>query len=235
MTDRTVLVTGGAGNIGSAVTRIFLEKGAYVAVPYYKPDPTGNLDSLRAEFGDRLHTFALDLTTERGANAAVQEVVEWRGALDSVVHMMGGYSGGHPLAETPVEVWDRMMDLNLKSAWLITRAAVPALLQSDGGTLVFVSSRAARQQRSGRGVYSISKAGLLILTEAIMEEYGQNGIRANAVLPGVVDTEANREAMPDSNHDLWTPPEQIAQVILFLSSDDSAAITGAAIPVYGQS
>lgn len=234
MTDRIVLVTGGAGNVGRAVTRAFLASGDRVAVPVYKTDAPEALDELRSEHHDRLHPFALDLTTERGAEAAVREVVEWGGRLDVVVHMMGGYSGGTPLGETPVEAWQRMMDLNLNSAFLVTRFALPRM-QEVGGSFVFVSSRAARQASPGQAAYAVSKAGLLTLAEAIAAEYGAAGIRANAVLPGTVDTPANRRQMPDADHARWTDPAEIARVILFLTSPAAAAINGAAIPVYGRS
>jgi NAD(P)-dependent dehydrogenase (short-subunit alcohol dehydrogenase family) len=236
MNDAIVLVTGGAGNVGRAVTRAFLDAGARVAVPFYKTDVPNALDEMRAEHdGSRLFCFALDLTTERGAEAAVRDVVEWGGRLDSVVHMIGGFSGGTLVADTPVEVWDRMVDLNLKSAFLVARAALPTMTGAGGGSFVFVSSRAARARRSTRAAYAVSKVGLITLTEAIAEEYGDQGIRANVVLPGTVDTDANRQAMPDAEHERWVQPDQIARAILFLASDAAAAINGASVPVYGRS
>jgi NAD(P)-dependent dehydrogenase (short-subunit alcohol dehydrogenase family) len=235
MTDSIVLVTGGAGNVGRSVTRLFLEAGARVAVPFYKTDQPDALDPLRAEHGDRLLSFALDLTTERGAEAAVRYVVEWGGRLDAVVHMIGGYAGGTAVAETPLEVWDRMMDLNLKSAFVVARAALPAMLPAAKGAFVFVSSRAARAGRSGNAAYAVAKAGLLTLAEALAEEYRDRAIRSNVVLPGTIDTPANRESMPDADHDSWTQPEEIARCILFLASDAASAINGAAVPVYGRS
>lgn len=235
MKDAVVLVTGGAGNLGQSVTRAILERGARVAVPFYKTDQPSALDSLRADFGERLHHFALDLTTERGAEQAVQQVEEWGGRLDGVAHVMGGYSGGARLADTPMAVWDRMMDLNLRSSWLVSRAALPRMVQGGGGAMVFVSSRAARAGRAGHSAYAIAKSAVITLAEAIAEEYAEEGIRANVVLPGTVDTEANRRAMPDADHSRWTQPEEIARVVAFLVSGDSAAINGAAIPVYGRS
>lgn len=235
MKDSVVLVTGGAGNLGRAVTRAFLERGARVAVPFYKTDVPDALDSLRGEFTDRLHSFALDLTTERGAEQAVQQTVEWGGRIDSVAHLIGGYSGGPRLADTPTEVWDRMIDLNLKSAWLITRFTVPRMLERGSGSFVFVSSRSARRDRKGHAAYAVAKSALITLAEALYEEYGADGIRANAVLPGFIDTAANRRAMPDADHSRWTPPGEIASVIAMLASSDAAAVNGAAVPVYGRS
>lgn len=235
MNDSVALITGGAGNLGRAVTRAFLESGARVAVPFYRTDQPDALDSLKAEFEGRLLPFALDLTTERGANAAVAQVMEWAGRVDVVAHLVGGWHGGTKLADTPLEAWERMLDLNLRSAWMMAHAAIPAMVRGGGGSLVFVSSRAAREGRAGNAAYAISKGGLCTLAEAIAEEYAEEGVRANAVLPGTLDTEANRKAMPDADHSRWTPPEEIAQAILFLASGRASAVNGAAIPVYGRS
>lgn len=235
MNDRVVLVTGGAGNVGRAATSAFLSAGARVVVPLYKADQARTMEGLRQAHPNRLHTFALDLTTERGADQAVGQVVEWGGRIDTVAHMVGGYLGGSKLAETPTGVWDRMMDLNLKSAWLVARSAVPRMVAQGGGSLVFVSSRAALQGRSGHAAYAVAKSALITLAESIAEEYAGDGIRANVVLPGTIDTEDNRRAMPDADHARWTPPEQIARAIVFLASAESEAINGAAIPVYGRS
>ncbi|HET8656640.1 MAG TPA: SDR family oxidoreductase [Longimicrobiaceae bacterium] len=235
MSDSVVLVTGGAGALGQAVVQAFLERGARVAVPFYKTDVPTALDSLPAERRERIHSFALDLTTERGAEQAIRQTVEWAGRLDVVAHLVGGYSGGALLGKTSVESWDRMMELNLKSAWLISRFAIPRMLEGGGGSLVFVSSRAARQDRGGHAAYSIAKAGLLVLAEAIAEEYRDQGIRANAVLPGTIDTEANRRAMSGADHGQWTSPAAIARVIAFLASPEAEAVNGAAVPVYGRS
>lgn len=235
MSEAVVLVTGGAGNMGLAVTEAFLRRGARVVVPLYKSDHPASLDALRTAHTGRLHTFALDLTTERGAEQAVGQAVEWGGRISAVAHLMGGYAGGGSLADTPMDRWDRMMDLNLKSAWLIARFALPRMVAQGGGAFVFVSSRAAVRGRAGHGAYAVAKSALITLMEAIAEEYGPQGIRANAVMPGTIDTAANRRANPDADPSLWTPPAQIAEVIAFLASPESAAISGAAIPVYGRS
>lgn len=222
------LVTGGAGNLGRAVTRAFLDAGYRVFVPLHKTDAAGALDGLVRESGGRLHTHFLDLTTERGAEAAVQETMEWGGRIDAVAHLVGAWSGGVKLADTPPELWDRMLDLNLRSAWLVARAALPRMEAAGGGSIVFVSSQAARSGRARNGAYAVSKAALLVLAETIAEEYGESGIRANSVLPGTVDTPANRAAMPGASPDAWTSPESIASTILRLSSSESSE-NGAAI------
>ena len=216
MSEAVVLITGGAGNIGRTVTRAVLASGARVAVPlHHKADRADALDALRGEFGKRLHTFALDLTTERGAKAAVDEVVEWTGRLDALVHLVGGYAGGMRLDATPVEVWDQMMDLNVRSAFLVGRAALRQMLGAGtGGSLVFVSARAAVESAAGHAAYAASKRALLALAEGVAAEYADTGIRCNAILPGTVDTESNRAAMPGADYSSWTRPEAIAEKVL---------------------
>jgi NAD(P)-dependent dehydrogenase (short-subunit alcohol dehydrogenase family) len=235
MKESVVLVTGGAGHLGEAVSRRLLQAGARVAIPIYKTDTLGVIERLSSEFGDRLHHFALDLTTERGAEQAIQFTVEWGGRLDGLVHLVGGYTGGPLIAETDIDVWDRMMDLNLKSAWLVARAALPVMATAGRGSFVFVSSRAARSDRVGHTAYAVAKSALLTLVESIAEEYGEQGIRANAVLPGTMDTPGNRRHMPKADSSRWTQPDEIARVILFLASNEAAPINGASIPVYGRS
>jgi NAD(P)-dependent dehydrogenase (short-subunit alcohol dehydrogenase family) len=224
--ERVAFVTGGAGTLGRAVAREFLEAGWRVAVVTYHHDAGDALADLEAAHRGRLFSFLLDLTTERGAGAAVARTLEWAGRLDAVVHAIGGYAGGDRLHETPVEVWDEMMAVNLRSAWLVARGALPPMLERGGGTLVFVSARAALRGRAGHGAYAVAKAGLLTLVEALAEEYAGEGVRA---------TPANRAAMPAADPSRWTPPGEIARVVRFLASDDSAPVNGAAVPVYGRS
>lgn len=228
--DRVALITGGAGGLGRACVDAFLDDGWHVAVPTHRS--AEGLREPATRHGDRLTWFDADLTAEAGAARAVARTLEWAGRLDAVVHTVGGYAGSGPLHEAPVDEWDRMMDVNLRSAYLVARAALPRL--REGGSLVFVSSRAALRGRKGHAAYAVSKAALLTLVEAIAEE--QRGrARANAVLPGTIDTLANRAAMPDAKHGSWTPPAEIARVILFLASRASAPVSGAAVPVYGDS
>jgi NAD(P)-dependent dehydrogenase (short-subunit alcohol dehydrogenase family) len=182
--------------------------------------------------GDQLLAFALDLTTERGAEQAIRHVVEWGGKLSTVAHLVGGYTGGTRTADTPYEVWTRMVDLNMTSAFLIARFAVPQLISGGGGSFIFVSSRAAFEGRTNRSAYAATKSGLVSFAKALAEEYGGEGIRSNVVVPDTIDTVDNRAAMPNADHRRWIKPEAIAEVIHFLASDSSRAINGAALPVY---
>jgi len=228
-------ISGGAGNLGRAVCAAFLDAGWRILVALHHADAKDALDALKAAHPGRVSTCMLDLTTERGAESAIIQAVQWGGGLDAVVHGMGAWSGGAKVAETPVGVWEGMMMVNLTSAFLLSRAAIPRMVERGGGSLVFVSSRAAHEARARNSAYAVSKAGLLVLAETIAEEYRHDGVRANAVLPGTIDTPANRRAMPDADASKWTAPEEIARVILFLASSDSAPVNGASVPVAGRS
>ena len=228
-------ISGGAGNLGRAVTRAFLEAGWRVSVALHHTDAKNALDALKAAHPGRVSTCLLDLSKELGAASAITQTVQWGGRLDAVAHLMGGWVGGEKVADTSLGVWEAMMSVNLTSAFLLTRAAIPRMLERGGGSIVYVASRAAKEQRAGNGAYAVSKAGLLVLAETVAEEYGGKGIRANSVLPGTMDTPANRRAMPNADASRWTPPEEVARVILFLASPDSAPVNGAAVPVYGRS
>ena len=221
------MVTGGAGNLGRAVTRAFLEAGHRVFVPLHKGD-AHTMDGLAHEFSGRVDSCHLDLTTERGAAAAVQEAFEWSGRLDSVAHLVGAWSGGVLLGDTPADLWDRMIDLNLRSAYLVARAALPVL--GEGGTILFVSSRAARERRARNGAYAVSKSALLTLAEVIAEEYP--ALRSYAVLPDTLDTPANRAAMPDADPSAWTSTEAVAARIVALCSSAAPEPSGSAISLY---
>jgi NAD(P)-dependent dehydrogenase (short-subunit alcohol dehydrogenase family) len=228
-------ISGGAGNLGRAVTAAFLDAGWRAYVALHHRDAKDALDGLRSRHPGRLESSLLDLTTARGADAAIRQTVEWGGRVDGVVHLMGGYSGGRLIGQAPADEWDAMLSLNLTSAYYLAHAAVPRMAEQGAGSLVFVSSRAAVEKRAGNAAYSVSKAGLLVLAEAIAEEYRGRGVRANCVLPGTIDTPANRRAMPDADASKWTSPDEIARAILFLAGPDASAVNGAALPVYGRS
>jgi NAD(P)-dependent dehydrogenase (short-subunit alcohol dehydrogenase family) len=226
-------ISGGAGNLGRAVTAVFLQAGWRINVSLHHADAKNALDPLKSAYPGRVTTCLVDLTTDRGPDSAIRQTVQWGGRLDAAIHLMGGWSGGAKLADTPVGVWHAMISINLTSAFLLAQAAVPRMLETGGGSLVFVSSRVARERRSGNGAYAISKAGLLVLAETIAEEYGEQGIRAAAVLPDTIDTPANRRAMPHADPSKWIPTEGVARVILALASPGSDAANGASVPLYG--
>jgi NAD(P)-dependent dehydrogenase (short-subunit alcohol dehydrogenase family) len=151
-----------------------------------------------------------------------------------VVNLAGGYAAGPRLHETPPEEFERLLALNLRPTFLVTRAALPHLLAAGGGAVVCVSARAALQPFAGAVPYATAKAAVLAFAQAVAVEYRASGVRCNAILPSVIDTPANRAAQPDADHARWVPPAQVAAVIRFLAGEESAPTSGAAVPVYGR-
>jgi NAD(P)-dependent dehydrogenase (short-subunit alcohol dehydrogenase family) len=226
MSGRSVVVTGGTGALGSAVTRAFLDDGWRVVVPWIAEHELHRLDE-----HERLELVRADLFDP----ATVAGVVAAAGpSLRAVVNLVGGFAMHGRVHETPIETFEEQLRLNLRPGYMVTAAALPVLLEAGGGAIVCVSSRAARQPFSGAAGYIVSKAAVLALVDALDAEYRKEGIRVNAVLPSVIDTPANRKAMPDADFDTWVRPEQIGAVIRFLCSDGASVVSGAHLPVYGE-
>lgn len=228
-----VFVAGGTGALGRAVSLAFLEAGASVAVTFRRP---AELEGLRAEAGargSRLFGEAVDVTDEVAVARFLGEVRERHGRLDVLVNCVGGYAGGAMLWEADAKVFDDMLSLNLRPGWVLARAAVPLMLAAGRGAIVNVASRAALAHGAGEAAYAASKAAALALFDSLAAELKGTGVRANSVLPSLIDTEANRKAMPKADFSKWPKPEEIARVILFLCGDEAKLVHGATIPVYG--
>jgi NAD(P)-dependent dehydrogenase (short-subunit alcohol dehydrogenase family) len=229
MSDATVVVTGGTGGLGSAVTRAFLHSGWRVVVPWIV-----ERELERVEEHEHLTFVRADLFDP----GDVAGVVEAAGpSLRALVNLVGGFAAHGRVHETPVETFEEQLRLNLRPAYLCAAAAVPAMLKHDPparGAIVCVSARAARQPFPGAAGYVVSKAAVLALVDTLDAEYRKDGIRVNAILPSVIDTPANRASMPDADFDTWVAPDEIARVVAFLCSDDASAVSGAHVPVYGQ-
>lgn len=233
--NKFALVTGGAGALGSAVVMALLDAGALVDVPAFHSDEQTRLQSgLNATQRSRLSSDILDLTDEAAVHAYYTALAERHGGIDLVVNIAGGFDGGKPVHASDWSVWQGQLDMNLKTAVLSCQAAIPHMF-GRAGAIVNVSSRTATQAGGTLAAYAASKRAILQLTEALAAELRDQGITANAILPGVIDTPANRNNMPDADHARWVAPAAIAQVVLFLLGPDARIISGAAIPVYGRS
>ena len=230
---KVALVAGGTGGLGSAVSLAFLENGATVAVTYRKEEEYAALRSAAGRNAQALEGHRVDVTDELAAGRLVADVLAGHGKLDAVVNTVGGYAGGIKLWELETKVFDTMELLNLRSGFVLARAALPAMLKQGRGSLVNVAAKAAVDHGAGAAAYAASKAGAVALMDSLAADTSGTGVRVNSVLPSIIDTKANREAMPDADFASWPKPEEIAQVILFLSSDAARAIHGAAVPVYG--
>ncbi|HEU4657226.1 MAG TPA: SDR family NAD(P)-dependent oxidoreductase [Capillimicrobium sp.] len=228
--DRTAIVTGGTGGLGSAVTRAFLDGGYRVVVPWVEASETERLDP-----ADGLELLQADLFDEDSvADVVRRATAEPSAPLHAVVNLVGGYAEGGRVHETPIAEFEAQLSLNLRPTYLVTAAALPHLLERGDGAIVCVSTRAALRPFAGAAGYITSKAAVLAFVDALAAEYRKDGIRANAILPSIIDTPANRAANPEGKHDTWVAPAEIARVIRFLCSDDAAPTSGAHIPVYGK-
>jgi NAD(P)-dependent dehydrogenase (short-subunit alcohol dehydrogenase family) len=224
-----VLVAGGTGALGEAVLRELLDAGHPVTATWVVDRER---ERVEADLGERdgLSLLKADLMDPAGAEQAVGSV----DGLGAVVNLVGGFMAGPLVHETDPDDFERMLRLNLRPGFLLARAAIPVLLAAGGGAYVGVSARPALKPFAGAAAYVTAKAGVLAFVRALDADYGKQGIRANAILPSVIDTPANRNAEPDADFSKWVQPAEIARVIRFLVSDDAGVTSGAAIPVYGQ-
>ncbi len=231
--NKVAIITGGTGGLGKAVTRAFLEAGAQTVVFHHMEARRTELTRFLDSEPERLTTLSVDVTQEVSVRDAVQDVFDRFGRIDILAHLAGGYIGDIPLAQTEETTWDYIMTLNLKSTFFCCKAVLNHMLDQESGKIVLVGSRGGVTPFPGAAAYAVSKAGVHTVTQAIASEVRGKNINVNAVLPGIIDTPANRQAMPDADFSKWVQPEDLAHVILFLASDESKEINGALIPVYG--
>jgi NAD(P)-dependent dehydrogenase (short-subunit alcohol dehydrogenase family) len=235
LTSKIALVAGGTGGLGRAVSLVFQEQGYTVAVTYRRREEWDALQSAAGASKGRLEGYALDVTNETAVIGLIENLVGKHGRLDALINTVGGYAGGVRLWELETKVFDQMLALNLRSGFVLSRAAVPVMLKQGGGSIVNVAAKAAFDHASGAAAYAASKAAAVAMMDALAADLKGTGVRVNSILPSVIDTEANRKAMPKSDFAKWPKPEDIARVILFLCGDEAKVVHGAAIPVYGDS
>jgi NAD(P)-dependent dehydrogenase (short-subunit alcohol dehydrogenase family) len=233
--SKIALVAGGTGGLGRAVSLAFLEQDYKIAVTYQFPDEWEALQKAAGEKSQQLEAHSVDVTEETAVRALIENLVQKHGRLDALVNTVGGYAGGVKLWEMEAKVFDKLLALNLRSGFALSRAAVPVMLKQGFGAIVNVAAKAAFDHAAGASAYAASKAGALALMDSLAADLKGSGVRVNSLLPSIIDTEANRKAMPGSDFAKWPKPQDIARVILFLCSDDAKVIQGAAIPVYGDS
>jgi NAD(P)-dependent dehydrogenase (short-subunit alcohol dehydrogenase family) len=227
MTGKIALVTGADGGLGNHVTNALLDAGFTVVGL-----------SPRIQQSDFDHpnfvAFPATLSSLEAAKKAVDSVIARSGKIDVLAHLVGGFAGGMTVAEMDDATWQRMFDANLNSAFHILRAVIPAMRNAGGGRIIAIGSRAAEDPGPRVGAYSASKAALVSLMNTVALENKGSGITANVILPGTMDTPANRKDMPGADVSTWVQPASIASLILWLAGDGGKDVTGAAIPVYGR-
>jgi NAD(P)-dependent dehydrogenase (short-subunit alcohol dehydrogenase family) len=231
VSGRVAVVTGGTGALGQAITTTLLAAGGVVAIPYAVAEERTALEgSLTPAQRERVLAVATDVTDEAAFGKFVQAVRERHGRVDGLVNAVGGFAGGD-LVGTPLAEWERMMKLNLTSAVVACRAVLPDMIAARDGRIVNIASRAVLAPQGGFIAYTVSKAAVITLTQALAQEVRPHRVTVNAVLPSTMDTPGNRRAMPDADRSGWVSTEDVANVVAYLLSDRAAAVTGAALTV----
>ena len=234
-TPKVVLVAGGTGGLGRAVSLAFLKEQAHVTVTYRHREEFDALKALAGANASQLEGYDVDVTDEADVSKLVEGVVSRHGRLDALVNTVGGYAGGIKLWEMDTKVFDQMLALNLRSGYALSRAAVRVMLKQGSGSIVNVAAKAAIDHGAGASAYAASKAAAVALMDCLAEDLKGTGVRVNSILPSIIDTEANRKAIPKADFLKWPKAEDIARVVVFLCSDDAKVIHGAAVPVFGNS
>ena len=226
MKGKIVLVTGANGGLGRDVTQAMLDAGATVVGTSRKIESS--------EFkGDAFTALPGELSSPAGAQAVVNFVVSKFGRLDVLAHTVGGFAGGPSIAETDDATFQRMMDVNLNCTFYLLRVAIPVMRKTRGGRIVAIGSRAAVDPGAGVGAYSASKAAMVSLLRTVALENKDAGLTANVILPGTMDTPANRKAMPNADVSKWVQPANVADLMLWLAGEAGKDVNGAVLPVYG--
>ena len=234
-TGKVVLVAGGTGGLGRSASLAFLAEGATVVATYRNEQSFAALKTAAGPHISMLEGSQTDVTDESAVHALVEGILAKHGRVDIVINTIGAYAGGIKLWELDSKVFERMLDLNLRSGYVLARLAVPAMLKQGSGVLINVAAKAAFDHAAGAAAYATSKAAAVALMDCLAADLKGTDVRVNTILPSIIDTEPNRRAMPNAHFDQWPKPEEIAQVILFLASDKARVIHGASIPVYGKS
>ena len=232
---KVVLVAGGTGGLGRAVSLAFLEEGAKVVVTYRKEDEFAELKKAARARVAALEGAVVDVTDESAVKGLIDGVVSRHGRVDALVNTVGGYAGGVKFWDMETKVFDAMMAQNLRSGYALSRGVLPAMLKQRHGSIVNVAAKAAVDHGAGAAAYAASKAAAVAMMDSLAGDLKGSGVRVNSILPSIIDTAVNRQAMPNADFAVWPKPEEIARVILFLCSDSASLVHGASVPVYGNS
>jgi NAD(P)-dependent dehydrogenase (short-subunit alcohol dehydrogenase family) len=221
LNGKVILLTGASGGLGSAVTPVLSRAGATLIIVDRK---------LPQDVIDRRGGFTADVTNEAEVTRAVADTVKQAGRIDGLINLVGGFAPGTTV-ETDVEKWQKMISLNVTAAFLLSRAVIPHMTARRSGRLVHIAARAALEPFRGAAAYFVAKSALISLIRVLALELEEAGVTVNGILPATIDTLGNRENMPHADRSTWVKPESIAQVLVWLMSDEAAAINGALIPV----
>lgn len=232
--DKTVVITGGTGGLGSALVSRLLGKAYRLAVTYLLPEEAQRFEEEFEVDEERLSLSRVDAANPEAVNSLFKDVADRWGDIHGVCALVGGWAGGRDVEETDDLRLERMLDLNLRSAFYTVRSAIPYLKASGWGRIILVGSRAALDNPEGQAAFNIAKAGVVALGQTAAQELDGTGVTSNVLMPSVIDTPATRESLPYADYVDWPTPEEIAAVAEFLLSEDSGVMNGAIVPVYGR-
>jgi NAD(P)-dependent dehydrogenase (short-subunit alcohol dehydrogenase family) len=228
--DKSVLITGGTGALGHIVAERFIKEGAFAATTYIFED---ELKYLSDSFKKNVFIVRCNVADDEDVAALFHQVGKKYGNVDILINIVGGFLPGTPVKDVKTKDWDMMMDINLKSVFLCSREYLRQLGDRKYGRIISMSAMPALKPSAGRGPYSVSKAGVSVLTQILGEELKGTGITANAIAPSVIKTPANVKSMPDADSSKWVSPEEIAETMIYLCSDQGKSVNGVTIPMFG--
>ena len=231
--DRCAVITGGTGGLGVSVLEEFLSQGANVLTTYIDERQLKYAESVKNKYGAALSFAKADITKTRQTERVLNSAVKKYGRADFLINIVGGFAMAG-ITDTDEKAWDRMMNMNLKTVFLMTRAAVPHMKKRKFGRIVNIGARPALHGAANMSAYGASKAGVLNLTQSAAAELSSLNINVNAIIPGTMDTPHNRKEMPKADFKKWVKPAEIAKVISFLCSSEADSISGAVVPVLGK-
>ncbi len=233
LSEKVIVLTGAAGNLGRATSFALDAAGPYLALLDRRSGRLSEVFRGLSNLPHHLLLDAIDVTDAESVKKAMEKILERYGRIDGLVHTVGGYQAGSPVHETSMDSWDAMHKLNARSAFILTRAVIPTMLEQGSGRIVTIGARPGLRGVANAGAYAASKSAVIRLTESLAAELKHQGINVNCIVPGTIDSSRNRELFPNAKHERWVKPEDIASVISFLLSDAARAIHGATIPVFG--
>ena len=232
--SKTIVITGGTGGLGTALIRRLIGQDYRLAITYLLPDEARQFEAEVDVDEDRILLTRVDATNPEAVATLFKDVAERWGSIDGLCALVGGWAGGRDVAETDDVRFERMLDLNLRSAFYAVRASLPYLTGNGWGRIVLVGSRAARDTPASQAAFNIAKAGVVALGQTVAQELEGTGVTANVLMPAVIDTPATRASLPYADYVNWPTPDEIAAVAEFLLSEESGVMNGALIPVYGR-
>ncbi len=231
---KTIVLTGGTGGLGTALVRRLIGGDYRLAVTYLLPEEAIKFEDEFDVSEDQLTLTRLDATNSDAVKTFMAEVSDRWGGIHGLCALVGGWAGGRDVEETDDVRFERMLDLNLRSAFYAVRAAIPHLRETGWGRIVLVGSRAALDFPTGQSAFNIAKAGVVALGKSVADEVSDAQITANVIMPSVIDTPATRESLPYADYVNWPTPDEIAAVAEFILTEESGVMTGALVPVYGR-